>query len=66
MNDDPEAMGPWETLGMMGCISWFVMFSVGYAGQPHLLTKAMMIKRIRDYRFIPLITLAGYILTTLL
>ncbi len=66
MADDPEAMGPWGTLGMMGCISWFLMFSIGYAGQPHLLTKTMMIKRVRDYRYIPLITLAGYCLTALL
>jgi Na+/proline symporter len=66
MQDDPEAMGPWGTLGMMGCISWFFMFSIGYAGQPHLLTKAMMIKRIRDYRYIPLVTIIGYILTALL
>jgi Na+/proline symporter len=66
MADDPEAMGPWGTLGMMGCISWFLMFSVGYAGQPHLLTKTMMIRRVRDYRYIPLITLAGFMLTALL
>jgi Na+/proline symporter len=42
------------------------MFSIGYAGQPHLLTKVMMIKRIRDYRYIPLVTLGGFMLTALL
>jgi SSS family transporter len=66
MNDDPEAIGPWGTVGMIGCISWYFMFSVGYAGQPHLLTKAMMIKRLRDYRYIPLVTVFGFLLTALL
>jgi Na+/proline symporter len=66
MQDDPEAMGPWGTLGMLGCLSWYFMFSVGCAGQPHLLTKTMMIKRLPSYRFIPLVTVVGYLLTALL
>jgi SSS family transporter len=66
MTDDPEAMSPWGTLGIMGCLSWYFMFSVGCAGQPHILTKNMMLKRPRDYRFIPLVTIGGYLLTALL
>jgi Na+/proline symporter len=66
MQDDPEAMGPWGTLGMVGCLSWYFMFAVGSAGQPHLLTKTMMIKRVPSYRFIPLVTVGGYMLTALL
>jgi len=64
--DDPEAMSPWGTLGMIGCLSWFFMFSLGTAGQPHLITKAMMIQRIRQYRWIPLVTVGGYTITALL
>jgi SSS family transporter len=66
MADDPEAIGPWGTIGMLGCISWYLMFAVGYAGQPHLLTKAMMIKRLKDYRYIPAVTICGFLLTALL
>ena len=66
LEDDPEAMGPWGTLGIIGCLSWYFMFAVGGAGQPHLLTKVMMIKRVRDYRFVPLLTVGGYVLTALL
>ena len=66
MNDDPEAIGPWGTLGMIGCLSWFFMFTVGNAGQPHIVTKGMMIRRIQDYQYIPLISVFGYTLTALL
>ena len=66
LNDDTESIGPWGTLGMLGCLSWFFMFAMGNAGQPHLLTKGMMIRRVRDYRYIPLVTVIGYTLTALL
>lgn len=66
MTDDPEAIGPWGTLGMIGCLSWFFMFTVGAAGQPHIVTKGMMIRRLRDYQYIPLVSVFGYTLTALL
>lgn len=64
--DDPESMGPWGTIGIFACLSWFFMFTVGQAGQPHIVTKAMMIKDIRSYRFMPLVTVTGYTITALL
>lgn len=66
IRDDPAAVGPWGTVGMIGCLSWYFMFAVGGAGQPHLLTKVMMIKRVSDYRFVPIVGLGGYMLTALL
>ncbi len=66
MADDPESMGPWGTLGMFACLSWLFMFTLGTAGQPHIVTKAMMIKDIRTYRFMPLVAVTGYTLTALL
>ena len=48
--DDPEAITPWGTLGMMGSLSWFVVFVLGAAGQPHVITKLMMNKRVEDAR----------------
>lgn len=66
MVDDPEAAGPWGTLGMLGCLSWYFMFTLGAAGQPHMLTKGMMINRLQNYRYIPLVTVGGYTLAALL
>ncbi|MEE2776660.1 MAG: hypothetical protein VYE73_07845 [Acidobacteriota bacterium] len=60
MNDDPEAIGPWGTLGVMGALSYFLLFAVGACGQPHIVTKLMMNKKITDFKKIILVsTVAG-------
>ncbi len=64
--DDPASVSPWGTLGIVGCLSWYFLFAVGVSGQPHLLTKGMMIRRLRDYRFLPVVAIGGYLLTALL
>jgi len=66
LQDDLEAAGPFGTLGMIGCLSWFFMFSIGAAGQPQILTKGMMIERPQDYRYVPLLSVGGYVVTALL
>lgn len=53
--DDPQAIGPWGTLGMLGCLSWFLLFALGGIGQPHVITKSMMVRRFSDIgRIVPL------------
>lgn len=66
MADDPEAMGPWGTLGMMGCLSWYFLFALGGAGQPQVITKIMMNRRVRDARTILPVSMAGYAVSALL
>ncbi len=66
IQDDPEAIGPWGTLGMLACLSWFLTFVVGGSGQPHIITKHMMIKHPRQARQILPVSLAGYVLAGLL
>ena len=66
MQDDPEAIGPWGTLGIFGCLSWFFMFAVGGPGQPHIVTKGMMIRRLQEYRWVPPVSIAGYMMSALL
>ena len=66
MADDPEAIGPWGTLGMIGCLSWFFLFGVGGSGQPHVITKLMMNKRISDARHILPVSAMGYLISGLL
>ena len=50
LTDDAEAMSPWGTLGMIGCLSWYFIFALGAYGQPHVITKLMMTRRVRDAR----------------
>ncbi|MCH2212495.1 MAG: hypothetical protein MK110_14410 [Fuerstiella sp.] len=66
MADDPEAMGPWGTLGMMGCLSWYFLFALGGAGQPQVVTKIMMNRRVKDARTILPLSMVGYTVSALL
>ncbi|MEL6846423.1 MAG: hypothetical protein AAFP02_24720, partial [Bacteroidota bacterium] len=64
--DDPEAIGPWGTLGMVGCLSWFFVFGLGGAGQPHVVTKLMMNRKVSYARNILQVTFMGYVFSALL
>ena len=66
MQDDPEAASPWGTRGMFACLSLYLLFALGIAGQPHVVTKMMMSRDVRDARFTLPITLIGYTLAALL
>ena len=66
VEDDPEAISPWGTLGMMGSLSWFVVFVLGSAGQPHVITKFMMNRRVEDARRTLPVSAGGYMLCSLL
>ncbi len=65
-NDDSESAGPWGAFGMFGCLSWFFLFGVGVVGQPHVISKMMMSKKVEDARHMLPFTLTGYTLTALL
>jgi len=58
---DSEAIMPFGTLGAMASLTWFFLFGVGLAGQPHVVTKMMMNKKLSDNRFILPIVIVGYI-----
>ena len=64
--DDPEAMSPWGTLGMIGCLSWYFIFALGTCGQPHVITKLMMTRRVEDARHMLPISVLGYGVSALL
>ena len=64
--DDPESIGPFGTVGVIGCLGWYLVFGLGLAGQPHIVTKMMMNRRVRDARHILPLSLAGYVFAALL
>lgn len=64
--DDPEAAMPYGTLGVVTAIGWGFVFGVGLSGQPHLITKMMMNRKISDNRVIFPVSLIGYVLAALL
>ncbi len=51
---------------MMCGLSWFFLFVVGACGQPHVITKHMMFRRMRDLKWIiPIAVVAGTVTTML-
>ncbi len=63
---DPEFIGPWGTRGDMAAMSWMLLFGIGSAGQPHAITKLMMLKDIRQLKWGALASGASYIVLAML
>jgi SSS family transporter len=66
LKDNPEAIAPWGTLGIVGCLSWYFIFTLGVAGQPHVIIKMMMYKKISDAKRILPISVGAYAVAALL
>ncbi|MCE2422150.1 MAG: hypothetical protein J4G03_02350 [Gemmatimonadetes bacterium] len=64
--DNRGAAGAWGTLGMIGALSWFFVFGVGVGGQPHVVTKFMMLRRVSDLRMVVPLGVLAYTATALL
>ena len=66
LTTDSEAIMPFGTFGAMASLAWFFLFGLGLAGQPHVVTKMMMNKKLSDNRIILPVTLAGYTVAAML
>ena len=61
---DPDFIGPWGTRGPLTVLSWYLLFALGGAGQPHAITKFLMLKNIRDLRWGVLLAVSCYMILT--
>lgn len=66
LTNDAESIMPFGTAGMIVCLGWFFVFGLGLGGQPHLITKMMMNKKISDNRTILPLSVLGYVMAALL
>ncbi|MDE2879077.1 hypothetical protein [Candidatus Palauibacter soopunensis] len=64
--DDRAASGPWGTIGLMGGLAWFFVFGIGVAGQPHIITKFMMLRRMKELRYVIPVGVLAYSFAALL
>ncbi len=48
-------LSPWGEAGALTCLSWFILFSVGSLGQPHVVNRFMMIRDLRVLKYFPLL-----------
>ena len=62
----PQAIGPWGLVGPWMCVGWFFLFAFGGAGQPHLVTKYFMVRRVADLRHGTAVAAVAYFLCSLL
>jgi len=63
---DPKFIGPWGTREPLADLSWYLLFSLGWAGQPHGITKFLMLREPRDLRWGALSTGMVYMVCSLL
>jgi len=66
LNNDSETIMPFGTIGIFGCFAWFFLFGLGLAGQPQIVTKMMMNRKISDNRFILPLSVGGYAISAML
>ena len=64
--DDPSALSPFGTHGALVALSWYLLFALGAAGQPHYVSKLMMLRRPRDARYVLPLMLVAMTLASLL
>lgn len=64
--DHSESIMPFGTSGILVCLAWFFVFGIGYAGQPHVVTKMMMNRDIRDNKIILPLSIFGFTFAALL
>ena len=63
---DPEFIGPWGSRGDMAAMSWMLLFGIGAAGQPHAITKLMMLKDVRQLKWGALAAGSSYMVLAML
>ncbi len=63
---DPKFIGPWGTRPPLECLSWYLLFGLGWMGQPHGITKFLMLRDVRQLRWGAFFTAAVYIVVSLL
>lgn len=63
---DPAFIGPWGTRGPLTALSWYLLFTLGGVGQPHAITKFLMLRDIHTLRWGALLTGFSYALLSLL
>lgn len=66
LEKDGEDIMPFGTLGSMASLSWYFLFGLGLAGQPHVATKMMMNRKLSDNRVILPMTVFGYVIAAML
>jgi len=63
---DPKLIGPFGGMSIMTALTWYFLFAIGNAGQPHMATKLYMTKDIYRLKWGGFISAVAYALCALL
>lgn len=63
--ENPDLTSPFGLFPVMTVFCWFLLFSLGAAGQPHLLTKFLMVKDEKELKWGAFTSGLAYMLSTL-
>ena len=64
---NPDFIGPWGSRGPVAALSWYLLFVLGNMGQPHgVITKSLMLRKIRDLKWAPILAFSAAIFLPLL
>ncbi len=63
--ENPDLTSPFGLMPVMTIFCWFVLFSLGAAGQPHFLTKFLMVKDEKELKWGAFTSGFAYMLSTL-
>ena len=63
---NPEFISAWGSRGPLTALSWYLLFALGNVGQPHAITKFLMLRDIRQLKWGALMTGFCYALLSLL
>jgi Na+/proline symporter len=63
---DPALMSPFGTMGPLAALSWYILGAVGICGQPHMITKYLMLGDIAKLRWSAAASIVTYAPMTLI
>ena len=63
---NPDFISAFGTRGPVAALSWYLLFAIGQVGQPHAITKLMMLRDVRDLKWGGMMTGVSYAFLSLL
>jgi Na+/proline symporter len=61
---DPEYLSAWGTMGPLAAVSWHFLAVLGISGQPHVITKYLMLRDVRSMRWAQALSISTFLPVT--
>lgn len=61
---DPDYLSAWGTMGPLGAVSWHFLAVLGIAGQPHVISKYLMLRDVRSMKWAQALSISTFLPVT--